>query len=218
MQKRNREINVFNLSMLDVIASAMGAFLIIMVILLPYYKNDEVIRQLRERIQQLEQELEQQQQVIQDQQQKIQEQAERIEQLERENQQLREQLANTFLIVIIDWKTKDHDVDLHVVDPAGHEFYYEKTSFPGVPGELSEDERYGPGVEVWEIREAPAGEYKVYYKFYDPHGNSEPAIVKGRVYFRDGVKNFREITLTRQGEKPSIATITVKNDGQVTVR
>lgn len=218
MQKRNREINVFNLSMLDVIASAMGAFLIIMVILLPYYKNDEVIRQLRERIQQLEQALDQQRQVIQDQQQQLQTQSERIEELEQENQHLREQLANTFLIVVIDWKTDKHDVDLHVVDPAGNEFYYEKKSFPGVPGELSEDERDGPGVEVWEIREAPAGEYKIYYKLYDQHGNPAPAVVHGRVYFRDGVENFREIRLARQEEKPLVATITVKNDGQVVVQ
>ena len=39
MKRRNRDINIFNLSMLDVISGAMGAFLIIMVILLPYYKK-----------------------------------------------------------------------------------------------------------------------------------------------------------------------------------
>lgn len=218
MQRRKREISVFNLSMLDVIASAMGAFLIIMVVLLPYYKNDEIIQQLREQVQQQQTELERQQETITQQQQQIQQQENRIEELENQNQHLREQLANTFLIIVIDWKTKDHDVDLHVIDPAGHEFYYEKTTFPGVPGELSEDERYGPGVEVWEITQAPQGDYKIYYKFYEKHGNSEPAVVKGRVYFRDGVKHFQKITLRRQGEKPFIATITVKSDGKVSVR
>ena len=39
MRSRNREINIFNLSMLDVIAGAMGAFLIVMVLLLPYYRK-----------------------------------------------------------------------------------------------------------------------------------------------------------------------------------
>lgn len=47
MKPRNREINIFNLSMLDVISGAMGAFLIIMVILLPYY-NKETIDYKRE--------------------------------------------------------------------------------------------------------------------------------------------------------------------------
>lgn len=36
--------------MLDVIAGAMGAFLIIMVILWPYYKNDEIIQELRQKL------------------------------------------------------------------------------------------------------------------------------------------------------------------------
>lgn len=40
MKPRNREINIFNLSMLDVISGALGAFLIIMVVLFPYYKKD----------------------------------------------------------------------------------------------------------------------------------------------------------------------------------
>lgn len=43
LKKRNREISIFNLSMLDVFASAMGAFLIIMVVLLPYYRKHEIL-------------------------------------------------------------------------------------------------------------------------------------------------------------------------------
>ena len=40
MRMPRREINIFNLSMMDVISGAMGAFLIIMVILMRYYKED----------------------------------------------------------------------------------------------------------------------------------------------------------------------------------
>ena len=52
MRKRNREINVFNLSMLDVISSAMAAFLIIMVVLLPYYDRMpmEYVAELKEKL------------------------------------------------------------------------------------------------------------------------------------------------------------------------
>jgi hypothetical protein len=42
MRKRNREINIFNLSMLDVISGAMAAFLIIMIVLLPYYRKEHI--------------------------------------------------------------------------------------------------------------------------------------------------------------------------------
>lgn len=42
LKRRSREISIFNLSMLDVFASAMAAFLIIMIILLPYYERDAI--------------------------------------------------------------------------------------------------------------------------------------------------------------------------------
>lgn len=42
MRKRNRDINIFNLSMLDVISGALGAFLIIMVVLFPYYNKKNI--------------------------------------------------------------------------------------------------------------------------------------------------------------------------------
>lgn len=56
MKRRNREINIFNLSMMDVISGAMGAFLIIMIVLARYYKSDpdssESVGELGNQIQQ----------------------------------------------------------------------------------------------------------------------------------------------------------------------
>lgn len=48
MRMQRRDINIFNLSMMDVISGAMGAFLIIMVMLMRYYKEDEDISAQRE--------------------------------------------------------------------------------------------------------------------------------------------------------------------------
>ncbi len=45
MKRRNREFSVFSISMLDVIASAMGAFLIIMVVLLPHYTTSRELQE-----------------------------------------------------------------------------------------------------------------------------------------------------------------------------
>lgn len=39
MKRRSREINVFSISALDLFASALGAFILIMVVLLPYFPN-----------------------------------------------------------------------------------------------------------------------------------------------------------------------------------
>ena len=194
--------------MLDVFASSMGAFLIIMVVLLPYYKKDA---------QQLMEQLQQQQQQMRQQEEQIQQQQTAIQNLEKKKKNLEDQLKNTFLIVVINWKTSKHDIDLHVVDPNGNEFYYSKKKIRGVNGELSEDTTRGPGVEVWEISKAAPGDYKVYYNFYSSGDNNRPSEVNGRVYYRDGSKRFNKIVLQNVKNKPLVATITVKNDGQVII-
>lgn len=56
MKPRNREINIFNISMLDVISGALGAFLIIMIVLFPYYKKESIdyqrdIQELKQQVQ-----------------------------------------------------------------------------------------------------------------------------------------------------------------------
>lgn len=38
MRARNREINIFNMSLLDILCGALGAFCFMMIVLLPYYK------------------------------------------------------------------------------------------------------------------------------------------------------------------------------------
>ena len=127
-------------------------------------------------------------------------------------------LAKTFLAIVIQWPTRSHDVDLHIIDPGGKQFYYEKKKFPRpYPGELSVDTTCGPGVEIWEVADAPAGEYKVYYNLFDRHRNAKPAVVKGGAYHRDGHDRFRERRLTTPGKGQLVATVTVKDDGSVEV-
>jgi uncharacterized protein YfaP (DUF2135 family) len=41
MRRRNREINIFNMSALDLFASALGAFILMFVIVMPYYLNPD---------------------------------------------------------------------------------------------------------------------------------------------------------------------------------
>ena len=52
-----RETQIFSLSMMDVISGAMGAFLIIMIVLMRYYKEDEDIAAQRKQVQQQMEEL-----------------------------------------------------------------------------------------------------------------------------------------------------------------
>ena len=39
MKKRSREINIFSMSALDLFASAMGAFILITIVLFPFFPN-----------------------------------------------------------------------------------------------------------------------------------------------------------------------------------
>ena len=39
MKKRRRELNIFSMSMLDLFASALGAFMLITIVLLPFFPN-----------------------------------------------------------------------------------------------------------------------------------------------------------------------------------
>ena len=258
MRRHSREISTLSLSMLDVIAGAMAAFLILMVILLPYYGKETVnqealIAELRQAVaearaaQSAAESAAQAAQVRM-----IQAQADlaaaethrsqaavaaaeiqetraalaaadnrlRQAQAEVENQRSRaeklaRQLAKSFLVLYVRWDTHD-DVDLHLTDPSGAEFWWDRhKTIPGRPGELSEDNILGPGNEVWEIRDAPPGDYRVDVRLYQVRDTRKPVVVKGRVFHRDGSAVFTEIALAQRGQRERIATIRVDEDGGV---
>jgi hypothetical protein len=238
MRSRHREIATLSLSMLDVIAGAMAAFLILMVILLPYYEKSAVdqatlIAELRQAVtaaQAAQARAEAAAQEAQGQAEEAIQQAQRqaeearaqaaTAQAEAQRQQSRaealaRQLARTFLVLYVRWDTHD-DVDLHLTDPSGAEFFWNRhKTIPGRPGELSEDNVIGPGNEVWEIRDAPAGDYRVDVRLYTVRDQRKPVLVKGRVFHRDGSELFTEAQLSTQGQRVRIATIRVDDSGGV---
>lgn len=237
MKRRNREINIFNLSMLDVISGAMGAFLIIMVILLPYYKKESIdyqkelkqaraaedtARQAAQSAQAAQRAAEASQQVAEESL-RATETAMRAAQAEADQNRQRadaatQQLAKTFLLVHIQWGTKYQDVDLRVVDPSGTEFSYEHKTYPGKPGELSVDSQYGPGNEVWSNPSAAAGDYRVFAELYNLHGENDTPTVTGSVIHRDGSSALPPARLSVKQQKYLVATVTVGADGRVSIR
>ena len=238
MKFRNREINVFSMSALDLFASALGAFILISVVLLPYFLrlNHEELERLRSALEQAQAaeaaaqaNLEQAQRALMECREReascqsalasARQGAEGLQSCQAELNACEEKLRKTFLAVVIQWATRDHDVDLHIFDPAGEEFSYENKTIPGRPGELSADTRKGPGVEIWEVSVAQPGKYRVNYNFFDNHGNRRAAVVKGGVYHRDGYHRFRERSLTRQGRANMVlvSEITVNDDGSVDI-
>jgi len=230
MKGRNRDINIFSMSALDLFASALGAFILIAVVLFPYFPNTgssaENIAELRAQLAQARQELQQcrdalndageaQQQLQQCQSDLQQCQADR-EQSHRDLQQCTEQLRKKFLLVLISWGNRN-DVDLHVVDPNGREFYYSKKTHPGTPAKLEEDNQNGPGNEIWLHPQATPGEYRVYYKLYAKRGSGSTQ-VRGALLTPDGRRPIPDRTLNREGEKPLVAIITVDSEGEASLR
>ena len=229
MKSRNREINIFNLSMLDVISGAMGAFLIIMVILLPYYKKETIdyereLKQSRaseETARKAAQTAETAQRAAEAAASKSEESARAAQADADQNRQrasaAAQQLAKTFLLVHVQWDTKYQDVDLHVVDPSGAEFSYERKTYPGRPGALSVDSQFGPGNEVWSNSSASPGDYRIYANLYNTHGVNDTPTVTGSVIHRDGSTALPPIQLSAVRQKTLMATVTVGADGRVSI-
>ena len=310
MRRRGREINVFSVSALDLFASALGAFILISIVLMPYFLRVDraVVEKLERDHEQASTELdsarlqlEQAQSELQQCQQReaaclqetgaLREEMERLrgelahaqsaaeeaqrateqaksdaeqakseaaqarsdaeqaeseaaqarsdaeqaeseaaqakseaEQARSESRQCRAEQqtceARTPLVVVIQWITFDHDVDLYIIDPAGNEFSFVNRRFHGHPGELSVDDYKGPGLELWGASKAQPGEYQVLYVFHDHYMNKEKdPIVTGVVYFRDGHVKLRPQPLTKL-KRPNAtlaAIVTVNDDGSVEV-
>lgn len=227
MKRLKREINIFSMSALDLFASAMGSFILLAVILFPYYmKNADIVERmsvLRQQLEKTQQQNTQLQQTLQKCQTQTVNSQGKINSLKQDFKNCQQELQQTFLAVVMKWQTQQQDVDLHVIDPNNNEFFYKKHNrnrnhFPNVNAELSVDTIKGPGIEIWENPLAKQGIYKIYTKLYARKGNIENPVVKTTIYYRNGSKKLPNITLIKTANKKLIATIEVNADGDVTIR
>ncbi|MCP4111184.1 MAG: hypothetical protein GY749_37610 [Desulfobacteraceae bacterium] len=83
------------------------------------------------------------------------------------------------LLITITWNTDATDIDLHIIEPTGEECFYRhpKTRIGGV---LTRDVTQGFGPEMYRLRKAARGEYKVRVKYYA--GNRNRATTRTKVY------------------------------------
>ena len=242
MRARSREINIFSMSALDLFASALGAFILIAVVLFPYFPNTgdspERVAEVRAQLAQVQSQLQASQSQLgacETQRREIQAALNACEEQRRasvsqdalgacesRNQQLESNLETCqaqarkkFLLVLMSWGTPD-DIDLHVIDPAGREFFYQRRSFAGSRAKLEEDNTRGPGNEIWLHPAAEPGTYRVYYKYFKRR-ISGGVRVRGAVLTPEGRSSLPDRTLRREGQKPLIATITVDAEGNMRV-
>ena len=170
MKRRNRDISIFNMSTIDLFACATGAFILLTLILLPYYLNIdrsilEVVSQLRGQLEDAEDALERVEQDLNACNLTLVDAKADIENLESElsdlQMSLRQSLAESrqlqqdvdacgqveqrsFMLVLMSWETLD-DVDLHIVDPNGERFYYNDRRSNQSVATFEEDSIRGPG-------------------------------------------------------------------------
>lgn len=252
-----REINIFNVSFLDLISGALGAVILLFIIstqlitaatehldalekldikveelesILEKSRNaipKEIYDQIQEQVDQLkravvesEHEVESLQQQLKQCQEQLSELTEQVQQQQAQIMRCEENMEKLegearFAVITMGWETIGDDVDLHVTDPLGTEFYYQNPTYAGRPGVLSKDNTVGPGFEVWQINTATTGEYRVEAKFFKQVGRHTPRLSTW-FYYRNGTRQFQNITLTREGEKRLITTFQFNEDGSIT--
>jgi hypothetical protein len=269
--KGRKTIEVFSISFIDVLAGALGAVIILHILIpqlsIPVEEFEEQQRVLEEvekmnleiedlqaRVpknlieelevqleaiqkarEQVEREIKMKHHILQNENSELRKKKEIIDKLnlhlnslERDIQKCEEDLESlmsegTYILVTIAWKTLKHDVDLHIKTPWGDEFFYKKKSFRNRPGELTLDDKRGPGLEVWSIMNPPSGVYKVYAKLFARHGNPGNAMPKIEIIHRNGSKTYDSILLTREGgdeyeNKEFLCDIVVPNNGLLLIR
>lgn len=260
MKRKSRELSIFSMSALDLFASALGAFILIAVVMFPYFPNTGTADQrdleaALERLQREESDNEALQEVLGEIRQDLEKRLEavraaaqrEVDAARREAEEAQQQEASAqrelseaqealaeggdreraletalererrrkFLLITISWEGQD-DVDLHIVDPLGNEFYYDARAHSGSAARFEEDTIMGPGNEVWLHPQVTSGEYRIYYHLYRQREDS--VAVRGSVVHSVDRDELPSRTLSRQGQKPLIATVVVDADSNVEVR
>jgi hypothetical protein len=216
MKAGNREINIFNMSLLDVLCGALGAFCFLTLSLFPFYGrpdaaaegvSKEVADQQKRELEQLRKELEQarsrgdsaaEAKALRKQVEQLQKQlaSERKETQYYQNEYNRYSVRNPFSVQIW-WTGRDHDVDLYILDPTIDEKLKRPRSEPPDPakkqwpvwtGDVRTEGLAGSGSETWMMRDVPAGEYKAYYKLYSWKDSSGQSQVAGQYMTTSGAK------------------------------
>lgn len=202
------------MSALDLFASALGAFIIISIILFPYFTNTsnsniEGVRrannEMRARIAELERENARGATCLQE-----------LERARQATSTCEAQLQQTFLLVVISWGTAD-DIDLHVTDPQGREFYFRTKRHRGSDAALEEDNTRGPGNEIWLDATAGAGTYKIEYVLFAKKQVGTTA-VRGAFISKFGRTSLPGRALTQRSQRVTAAYIVVGSDGTARIR
>src|SRR6202035_684926 len=211
MRRPNRNIEIFSMSVLDLFAAALGAFILVSVILFPNYMKQEKTAL----------ELQSTQKGLQSEQKSLNECKAVLSSKDQSLATCEIALASTFIVIAIEWNASgNYDIDLHVFDPDQNEFFWGKSNrsrrdYPASEAQLSYDNTRGPGVELWQDPKAVPGTYKIAYDYYTAPGPNLPVDVKGNVFYRNGRIELPAVTLTETHKLRPVASIIVGTRGDI---
>lgn len=192
MRRKSKELNIFSMSALDLFASALGAFILITLILIPYYKKETVsppdapantcpaptpipvcpscpVP------------------------------APPVACPTPTMPTAAVRIADNLLLMTVEWE-QVADVDLHVFAPEGH-YYYKSLSFPGSPGKFVIDNIKGGrnAIEAWKSYTPAAGEYTICANLYNSNRiNPSGVRIKAQLDKPTGPIVFNSLYFTSQ--------------------
>jgi hypothetical protein len=193
MKARSREINIFNMSLLDILCGALGAFCFMMLTLFPYYTRAKsggggsasTQNELRDAQQQIE--------------------------------KLKRQLPVTLQIW---WFADGQDVDLYLWRPAEPKAQpqpdVQKKQGIWISGDAATECNRGPCSESWQMRDMPIGlEAKIYYILHTGSPVLRPTVVSAALLTPSGVKQLPMFLLDPARRMAMVGTITRVSDTEV---
>lgn len=118
------------------------------------------------------------------------------------------------LVVVITWNTDNTDVDLHVVEPSGEECYYSH-QLTRTGGKLTRDVRQGYGPEMYVVRNAVPGAYRLRAQYFASDRDRAGVRTKVNATIIEGAGTPQErvtrrvVTLVEGQEWQELGTVTV---------
>lgn len=245
MKPKNKEVNIFNMSLLDILCGALGAFCFMMLVLFQYWKPEspdvkkakvdtaqleqklgDLMKQMKnmsnlspEAVAQLQQmqrdfaALQSRMATLKAQVQQSQAQAEAYrKQADDARKQAKKLEVRNPIVVGMFTLTRDHDVDLYVKDSKMEEADPRKQQGTKWPGDVFFNAVKGPSTDVWLMRDVPAGEYKIYYKFVGRNGNPAPAQVGGYYMQYNSLIYLPVLTLNQEPKAVYVGSIMVQQN------
>ncbi len=233
MKARNREINIFNMSLLDILCGALGTFCFLMLVLFPYYSigknakqapeippgvDPKTLEQAKARIEQLEETLKKFQNFAQDSQNQATQAQAQAQQFQAQNKQLRDQNArlkfrNPFLAEA-DFQLAPGD-QAQVAEEDGRESDDGKVKGARLdPNKIQGAVFNGDLVAIggrssyWLVRDGPSDKYKFFFKVVKHDVSKGPLVVGGSILSSDGFKEIPRFFVAQERAMVPLGTVT----------